>query len=243
MILLKDTKIRFAEDVILQSQFQNLFGNIETYIEEFNPFWESLLPQSIQAHSRSGMGDWAGAGCVDYTEALALHIFVRILKPQLIIELGYAGGISTSFLAHALSQNQTGIIHTVDLSPEYWDVCDMFQQYKNENIIIQHHSTDAYEFLKECSLAANLTFSDATHDKEPTAKIASLLRDKWPNITHLYHEWGMSKRSNNLEQSYVSFTSSIGLQYERDAFEETFGADYRHGGICGSCGLGIVMPI
>lgn len=243
MIKLADTKQKYSTDSLMLQHCSEIFGNTDQYVLEFDPFWDVMLPQAIKAHERSGMGEWAGSGCVDYNEAKALYIFTRMTRPKVVIELGYAGGVSTSFIARGLEMNGAGVVHTVDLSPEYWDVCQMFQNYRRQEIIVQHHSTDAVEFLKKTDLKPILTFSDATHEEEPTSQIATLLKQKWPHAIHLYHEWGMSQRSGPEERSYVSMQNLIGTQYERDAFEKVFGEEYRHGGLCGSCGLGIVMPM
>jgi hypothetical protein len=189
------------------------------------------------------MGEWAGSGCVDYNEAKALYIFTRLTRPKTVIELGYAGGISTSFIARALEMNGEGQVHTVDLSPEYWDVCDMFKGYREQEIIRQYHTTDAVDFVRDTKLMPNLTFTDATHEYEPTKQIAEILKTRWPHAIHLYHEWGMSARSEETEQLYVSMQQYIGTQWERDAFEDVFGAEFSHGGFVGSCGLGVVMPL
>lgn len=242
MIKLIDTKEKYSTDPAMLKQFTELFYDVSQYISEFDPFWDVMVPQAIKAHSRSGMGEYAGSGCVDYNEAKALYIFTRVLRPKVVIELGYAGGVSTSFIARGLEMNGAGVVHTVDLSPEYWDVCSMFQNYRRQETIIQHHTTDAVEFLKKTELKPILTFSDATHEEEPTSEIATLLKKKWPHAIHLYHEWSMSNRSSVEERSHVSMQNLIGTQYERDAFEKVFSADYRHGGVFGSCGLGIVMP-
>lgn len=243
MIKLIDTKTIYGSDPRMLKQFTDLFGNVDQYIAEFDPFWDEMLPQAVRQHRITGVGDYAGSGCVDYNEAKALYIFTRVIRPKEVIELGYAGGISTSFIARGLEMNGAGVVHTVDLSPEYWDVCLMFQNYRRQEIIVQHHTTDAVEFLKTTTLKPILTFSDATHEEEPTSQIAALLKQKWPHAIHLYHEWSMSQRSKAEERSYVSMQELIGTQYERDAFEKVFGDEYRHGGIYGSCGLGIVMPM
>lgn len=238
---LDETKTFYKNDVVAKQQIYDIFGNCCT--EEFDIFWESLVPQAIKVHNRYGMGQWAGSGCVDYNEALALYLFVRSIKPETIIELGYAGGISTSVLAFGCELNGFGNVYTVDLSPEFWDVCDSFTIYKQKRIIIQHHTTDAVDFLKTFNVPAQFTFTDATHEYKPTKDIAELLRDKNPDTVHAYHEWGMSHRSGEEEKSYVSMKNHIGMHYERDAFETTFGENYRHGGFVGSCGLGVVMPL
>jgi Methyltransferase domain len=243
MIKLADTKDKYTNDGPAKQQLADLFGDTTKYTLEFDPFWNEMLPQAIKMHNRHGMGEYAGSGCVDYNEAKALYIFTRLLRPKIVVELGYAGGISTSFIARGLEMNGAGQVHTVDLSPEYWDVCPTFQQYRKQETIVQYHATDAIQFLKDTDVAPILTFSDATHEEEPTRQIAELLKKKWPHAVHLYHEWGMSNKSAAEERSYVSMQNLIGTQYERDAFENVFGEQYRHGGLYGSCGLGIVMPL
>jgi predicted O-methyltransferase YrrM len=243
MIKLADTFDKYKTDETAIQQFQDLFGDTKSLIKEFDPFWQTMLPQSIKAHNRHGMGEWAGSGCVDYNEAKALYIFTRLTRPKVVIELGYAGGVSTSFIARALEMNGEGQVHTVDLSPEHWDVCDMFRGYREQDIIRQYHTTDAVDFVRDTKLSPNLTFTDATHLYEPTKQIAEILKSRWPHAIHLYHEWGMSLRSQLEERSYVSMQEYIGRHYERDAFEDVFGAEFGHGGFVGSCGLGVVMPL
>lgn len=243
MIKLVDTKEKYKSDKDALLQFDNLFGNTSKYVSEFDSFWDYMIPQAIKAHNKYGFGEWAGSGCVDYNEAKALYIFTRLTRPKVVIELGYAGGISTSFIARALEMNGPGEVHTVDLSPEYWDVCDAFKGYREQGTIIQHHTTDAVDFVTKTKLSPNLTFTDATHLYEPTKQIAEVLKKRWSHAIHLYHEYSMSNRSSELEKSYVSMQNQIGNHFERDAFEDVFGDNFTHGGFYGSCGLGVCCPI
>lgn len=242
-ILLKDTQQRYSTDEYALKQFEDYFGDVSEYVAEFDPFWESVLPDVIYAHRASGVGEYAGSGCVDYNESKGLYIFTRVFVPKVIFELGYAAGISTSMMARALEVNGGGIIHTVDLSPQHWDVSKPFVKYRDAGFIKQYHTTDAIDFLTDAQETPDMTFTDATHELEPTKRIAEILLRRWPDIPHLYHEWGMSNRSGPIEKSYVGFQNHIGSQYERDAFETTFGDRYAHGGLVGSCGLGVVMPV
>jgi predicted O-methyltransferase YrrM len=242
MIKLADTKLKYSTDEASLKQFNDMFGNVDKYVSEFNPVWDEMLPHAIKAHSKYGFGEYAGSGCVDYNEAKALYIITRVTRPKIVIELGYAAGISTSFIARALEMNGPGQVHTIDLSPEHWDVCNMFKSYREQETIVQYHTTDAVSFITKTKLQPNLTFTDATHLYEPTKQAAEVLLTKWPHAIHLYHEWGMSYRSNVEEQSYISMTNQLGNHYERDAFEDVFGDKFLHGGFYGSCGLGVVMP-
>lgn len=242
MIKLADTKKKYSTDEYALSQFNDLFDNVTSYVKEFDLFWDEMLPQAIKIHNKYGMGEWAGSGCVDYNEAKVIYILTRTVAPKVILELGYAGGVSSCFFARALEMNNFGKLYTVDLSSEHWDVCDMFKAYREQEIILQYHSTDAKDFVKNTEIVPEITFTDLSHAYDLSYDVATILKLRWSGSIHLYHEWGMSTVSNELEKSYVSMVDQINKQFERNAFQDVFGSDFLHGGFVGSCGLGIVTP-
>lgn len=252
MRLIADTRSFFQNDPGSRAQFESVFGDTSILAAEFDPYWDSvILPQIPTVHRN--MSEWAGAGSVDYPEAFALYCFVRRLQPETVLELGYAGGISSSCIARGLEVNdqewkprgyhKAFVLFTLDRSPEHWDVCEEMKRYVAEKRIIQLHSTDALEYLDSTDIRPDMTFSDADHNRELCYGIAERLRANYPNAVHLYHEWSMGWDAGLEEKSYVSFKHAIGNCYERQAFEEVFAEDYAHGGFFGSCGLGVVQPL
>ncbi len=56
-------------------------------------------------------------GRVGYDPAETLYLFVRALKPQIIVETGVAGGESSTFILQALEDNKVGTLYSIDLPP------------------------------------------------------------------------------------------------------------------------------
>ena len=53
----------------------------------------------------------------DITLARRCYTLCRMIKPEIVIETGVAYGVTTAFILKALSQNNRGILHSIDLPP------------------------------------------------------------------------------------------------------------------------------
>ena len=67
---------------------------------------------------------WAHSFDADQRLATFLYAACRLLKPETVIETGVSYGVSTAFLLKALSVNNKGILHSIDLPSPGWQVDD-----------------------------------------------------------------------------------------------------------------------
>jgi hypothetical protein len=212
----------------------------DRYLPEFSEFWdEEVVSVAIEAHARFG-GEWAGAGPVDFMEAFTLHVLIREMRPSRVLELGFAHGISSWILASALVRNGSGELDTVDLA-DNGDCVPQFHALRDRGVIHPHFK-DAIEFVQSSTHEYQLTFSDASHALQFNRSLAASLRSRLPSAVHCYHEWSLSPMATRRESRYVSIRSNLASCGERQAFEEEF-VGYRHMGIPGSSGLGVVRPV
>ena len=56
---------------------------------------------------------WPG-GCVWETEGLLLYLFTRVMKPDVVVEIGSYRGCSLAHISLALENNNRGIVYAVD---------------------------------------------------------------------------------------------------------------------------------
>ena len=247
-ILLKNLQSSYLQDSDVINQIQMEFGLDYTDLEkEWDDYWAQTLMNQIINESSNGNGEWAGAGPIDYNEGKVLYLFIRTKKPQNILEVGFASGVSSSVIAKALEMNGSGVLYTGDLNSNIsskWIITE-FKNYIKKGYIKPTFPIDGVEYVKQLdsNIPIDLTFSDASHEKEFCQSLAKELLKKYPDALHLYHEYSFSPLSNDKFKSYVSMTSNYNHQrmYEREAFEEVFnGVDYEHYGFYGSCGLGVV---
>ena len=247
-ILIKDLQEKYTNDPLVTNQLLNEFGEGYKNIEkEWDEYWNSVLIDQIINESSNGNGSVAGAGPIDYNEGKIVYTFIRTKKPKNVLEVGFASGVSSTIIAKALEMNGSGHLYTGDLnsSPsDKWVITD-FKKYIDQGVIIPTYPIDGVEFVKnfDKSIKIDLTFSDASHEKEFCESLAIELLKKYPNILHLYHEYSFSPLSNEKFKEYVSIKSNYQHQrfYEREAFESAFNEiDYEHYGFYGSCGLGVV---
>ena len=246
--LLKDLQQLYAYNMDVINQIEEEFGDDYYDIEdEFNDYWnETLMPQIIKESSK-GNGEWAGGGPIDYNESKVIYLFVRTRKPRNVLEIGFASGVSSSLIAKALEMNGEGNLYTGDLNSDpshEWIISD-FKKYIKKGIIKATYPIDGVQFVDNMdnNIPIDITFSDASHEKDFCHHLAIELRGKYPDALHLYHEYSFSPLSGEKFKNWISAKENLNHQrfYEREAFEEMFDSDiYEHYGFYGSCGLGVV---
>jgi hypothetical protein len=210
------------------------------YLDSFSEFWDAeVVPVAINAHA-DFWGQYAGSGSVDFLEAFALYALVRELRPARMLELGFAAGISSWVLATGLLHNEAGELDTVDIK-DGGSIIPQFHRLAGEGLIHPHFG-DAREFIATVDQTYRLTFSDALHTYDFNVALARALHARFPRATHTYHEWSLAPKASTADARYVSLRSNLGTCGERPAFEQEFGAGYRHLGIPSSSGLGVVIP-
>ncbi len=68
-----------------------------------------LFSHLDREHRREGRSSY-----VEIDAPLELHALVRLLRPREVVEVGVSSGVSSAYLLHALGQNGTGTLHSVD---------------------------------------------------------------------------------------------------------------------------------
>lgn len=247
-ILLETLQEKYTKDPLVINQIQKEFGNTyQEFEKEWDSYWSSTLIDQIINQSSNGNGSIAGAGPVDYNEGKIIYIFIRTRKPTNVLEVGFASGVSSTVIARALEMNGSGCLYTGDLNsnPSHKWIIPGFKEYIEKGIIKPTYPIDGVEFVKQLdsSIQIDITFSDASHEKDFCEALAVELFKKYPNALHLYHEYSFSPLSNSKFKEYISIIENLNHQrlYEREAFEDVFDhSQYEHYGFYGSCGLGVV---
>lgn len=244
---LRDLKQQQSFNVYYVKQLEKEFGvDYKKYEAEFNTYFDEVWLNQVETQSSKGMGEWAGAGPVDYNEAKVLYTFIRIRKPKKVLEVGFASGCSSAVIAKALDVNGKGKLDTVDFNsdPSHEWIIDDFKKYIKEGIINPIYPKDGVEYIEESKdIDYDFIFIDGSHEKDFCEPIAQKLRKHQPNALLLYHEWSFSPKTDELAKSFISFKDNLNHQrfYEREAFEDAFSPlEYDHYGFYGSCGLGVV---
>jgi len=62
-------------------------------------------------------GPFATFHNADFTLAKICYLFIKILKPEKVIETGVAYGVTTSFILKAMDENKIGELYSIDLPP------------------------------------------------------------------------------------------------------------------------------
>lgn len=238
MIKQEDTKNYAETSLTLISQLNNTFSSWEKETEEFNEIWNNwFLEQSIEAHADYG-GEWAGSGTLDYNEARVLYTLLKKLKPQKVLEIGVAQGISGSLIRSALPKSSE--FDGIDIKLPH-RMCDKYQDYLG-NESISFYKGDAIEFVKDSEDDYDLIFVDADHREVFCCAIAKEIKKKYPKATIIYHEWSFSVNAQEEELKHISRAEWVRQFWERKAFEDEYNENnYKHIGFYGSCGLGVVI--
>lgn len=152
----------------------------DEYLEEFSAFWDNeVVSVAIDAHRDCYGGEFAGTGTVDFMEAFALYALVRERKPSRVLELGFASGVSSCVLATALVCNGAGELDTVDIE-DNGNIIPWFYALANKGVIHPHFG-DAVAFIEATDEDYQLTFSDALHSYEFNVRLATQLRQRFPD--------------------------------------------------------------
>ena len=244
---LRDLKQQQSFNVYFVKQLEKEFGDeYKKYEAEFDRYYDKTWLHQVETQSSDGNGKWAGAGPVDYNEAKVLYTFIRVRKPKKVLEVGFASGCSSAVIAKALDKNGKGKLDTVDFKsdPSHKWIIDDFKKYIKKGIINPIHPKDGVEYIEENKdIQYDFIFIDGSHEKDFCEPIAQKLREYYPNILVLYHEWSFSPRSDELARNFISVKENFKHQtfYEREAFEDAYSSlEYDHYGFYGSCGLGVV---
>lgn len=105
----------------------------------------------------------------------ALYAFVRMLKPERILEIGSANGLSTMVLAEALQENGIGEVDTIDWSkPTYEEATGNFISHGYHNI--HQHFGDARLLIPDLTEEYDFVFIDAM--KKDYLKYLKLIQPK-----------------------------------------------------------------
>jgi len=247
MFLIKDLKKKYTTDDTVKNQIKIHFGDCSKLEKEYDEFWDNQLMGQILNHWANPDRHVAGAGPIDYNEGKILYLYIRTKKPKNVLEIGHAGGASSIVILKALEENGNGKLCTCDLKSwsEDPNLLPLFRDYidNKSDMLEMHGHIDALELIPRLTTKFDIVFTDASHELEFCLPMAKILKEKYPEALHLYHEWAFSPFSSKEAQDYLSIKENIYHQKmaEREAFEKVFDiADYHHFGFYGSCGLGVV---
>ncbi|EQD46516.1 hypothetical protein B1B_12604 [mine drainage metagenome] len=74
---------------------------------------ESLVPVEEEIHRRHVAG--GRANYAHFSAPFELYAFVRLLRPEHVVETGVSSGVSSAHMLLALDRNKAGTLHSVDL--------------------------------------------------------------------------------------------------------------------------------
>lgn len=133
-----------------------MIEKVENYIQECisaqDPVLEELTRQTHLRTTRPRM-------ISGHIQGELLRIFMLMLKPENVLELGTFTGYSAICMAKGMSQNST--LHTIDNNDELEQLAkDFFVKANVENRIIQHIG-DCLEVIRTFSKPFDVIFIDA----------------------------------------------------------------------------------
>ncbi len=98
---------------------------------------------------------------VSMTNGMFLYMLIRMLRPEKVLEIGTATGLSTLFFAEALKVNGVGSITTLEAQKHAFDeACTYFEEWGHKTRIIPLHG-DAKQLLAQMDGTFDLVFVDA----------------------------------------------------------------------------------
>ncbi|MDH5680106.1 MAG: O-methyltransferase [Spirochaetota bacterium] len=172
-------------------------------------FFKSLGQRSysdIDKLTASGRDD--DIPVVDEDVGRFLYVMVMAAKPQKILEIGFGGGVSTLWMAKALSE--TGIITSLELNTERISRGKAIFAELGLDSRLDLRYVDAFKYLKDCDELYDLVFLDA---------IKRSYADYLPLITDVIRPGGLLIADNvlfrgnvlrdDVGQKYIAGTESV----------------------------------
>lgn len=101
-------KIIFREKLVFNSILDEVRkDDINEYLEKELGIFDHIKGRTVRGYAYS-------SGTVSKKQAHILYVFVRIKKPNIVVETGAGNGYSTAFLLKALHMNNTGKLYFID---------------------------------------------------------------------------------------------------------------------------------
>ena len=131
---------------------EEIRGRIQSFVKsltgadnaEIQQYISEILSDKRFHNSIAGKGD-DGSGrkpfslkilASDTSSCLALYTLCRVLKPTVVVETGVAGGVSSSYILHALDKNNHGKLYSIDV-PWYTVTNNWKADFTDEDMKVQ----------------------------------------------------------------------------------------------------------
>lgn len=203
---------------------------------------DSFAPHASRIGCDFAVPDWAD-GRINMVEAAVLDLYIRTLRPDVIVEVGVASGVSSAAILSSLSTlgpSPTPRLRSYDIMTRcYFDesravgqaVREMVPQHASDQLIKRGGAKTAADDLPARSV--RLAFIDANHGHPaPTADLIDLSPCLAPGAWVVLHDIRLSKvmrerEPNSARQVYgpeVLFEWWPGTKTKGDTFASNIGA-------------------
>ena len=135
-----------------------------------------------------------------YAERKVLYETIRRIKPQIVCESGtWRGGGSTYFIAQALCENGSGVLHTTEANPEFFQsACQSYETHLAPlRSFVEFHlgeSASVYPALLETLGKVDAVLLDGAEDGQRTFDEFRLFQPYLgPGSIVMAHDWNTEK--------------------------------------------------
>ena len=105
------------------TRWQGLLGDIEEHLGRVTEILEEPALEEVEVNTRRLLEDirardpFSPRWAADSRFARLGYLLCRLISPSVVLETGVAYGVSSAFVLRALSENDRGALHSVDLPP------------------------------------------------------------------------------------------------------------------------------
>jgi hypothetical protein len=172
-------------------------------------------------------GGYWQTGCIYEHEGRLLYGLVRVLQPEVIVEVGRFRGCSTAHLAAACAANDKGYVYSFDVIPYVPRIPAELEMWYHPFVVAPGVDyLDAFPMPGGVVLTADFVFEDADHSYETTQHIWRSLKPRLnDNAVLVCHDWfevaaaGMVKayreELGEPDYAFVAPPSTCGLAIKR----------------------------
>lgn len=124
-------------------------------------------------------------------EGMLLYSLVRLARPLITIEIGRLGGASTEWIARALTENSSGVVHSIDVAPVIPEAKERLAPWIGNHVVLHTFSSHGEEAKKLAAELASIDFLfvDGDHSLSGVEADCKLWVSRLRGYA-VFHDWG-----------------------------------------------------
>ena len=124
-------------------------------------------------------------------EGTLLYSLIRLARPLVAVEIGRLGGASTEWIARALADNCSGVVHSIDVAPVMPEAKERLAPWVGNHVVLHtfsSHGEEAKKLADELG-AIDFLWVDGNHSAAGVEADCKLWMPRLRGYA-VFHDWG-----------------------------------------------------